>query len=299
MSDFDHSVRKQAWWSGDSRKAANGKASEVILQKLDMMEVKDLSDNEAVQMGHVMEPVIGRLAEQRLNVQLTKVEEFRTHPKEQWLRSHFDFVGVENGETILVEAKNYNAAVRSKFDGEAGIVPAADMAQLVHEAAVFGVRKIYLAVLFGGQEFFLHPFTISDEQKDELIKQMAVYWGHVQTRQPLPPGSAEEAKAMFPTATPETTVLADSTLEELASQLFRVNHDRKALETEEDRLKAAIQARMGNKAALVDIAGNVLATWKNDKASMKFDAKLFQQSMPDIYKQFMREVPGPRKFLIK
>ena len=50
---------------------------------------------------------------------------------------------------------------------------------------------------------------------------------------------------------------------------------------------------------IVDIAGNVLATWKNDKASMKFDQKLFQQSMPDIYKQFVREVPGPRKFLIK
>ena len=299
MSDFDHSFRKTAWWSGDTRRAAAGKANEAILQKLDMMEVPDLSDNEAVQMGHVMEPVIGRLAEQKLGVQLTKVEEFRTHPKESWLRSHFDFAGTENGETILVECKNYNAAVRSKFDAEAGIVPVSDMAQLVHEATVFGVRKIYLAVLFGGQEFFLSPFHISDEQKEDLIKQMAVYWAAVQSRTPLPPSSTDEAKLMFPTSTAETTVLADSTLEELASQLFRVNAERKQMEAEEDKLKAAIQARMGNRAALVDIAGNILATWKNDKASMKFDAKLFQQSMPDIYKQFMREVPGPRKFLIK
>lgn len=299
MSDFDHSVRKQAWWSGDSRKAANGKASEVILQKLDLMPIPDLSDVEAVQMGHVMEPVIGKLAEQKLGVQLTKIEEFRTHPKESWLRSHFDFAGVENGETILVECKNYNAAVRGKFDAETGVIPAADMAQLVHEATVFGVQKIYLAVLFGGQEFFLAPFTITDEQKDDLVKQMAVFWGHVQTRQPLPPSSTDEAKLLFPTAVPDSTALADSTLEELATQLFRINHERKQLETAEDKLKAAIQARMGDKAALVDIAGNVLATWKNDKPSLKFDAKLFQQSMPDIYKQFMREVPGPRKFLIK
>ena len=299
MSDFDHSVRKQAWWSGDTRKAANGKANEVILQKLDMMEVPDLSGIEAVQMGHVMEPVIGRLAEERLGVQLTKIEEFRTHPKESWLRSHFDFAGVQDGQTILVECKNYNAAVRSKFDAEAGIVPPADMAQLVHEAAVFGVQKIYLAVLFGGQEFFLAPFHIADSQKEDLIKQMAKFWAAVQTRTPLPPESSEEAKLMFPTAVPDTTVLADSTLEELATQLFRVNHERKQLETAEDKLKAKIQERMGNKAALVDIAGNVLATWKNDKASMKFDQKLFQQSMPDIYKQFVREVPGPRKFLIK
>ena len=298
MSDFDHSVRKQAWWSGDSRKAANGKANEVILQKLDMMEIPDLSDNEAVQMGHVMEPVIGRLAEQKLGVQLTKIEEFRTHPKESWLRSHFDFAGVQDGQTILVECKNYNAAVRSKFDAETGVIPAADMAQLVHEAAVFGVQKVYLAVLFGGQEFFLAPFHIADQQKEDLIKQMAVFWGAVQTRTPLPPQSTEEAKLLFPTAT-QASIVADSTLEELASQLFRVNHERKQLETEEDKLKAKIQQRMQDKAALVDIAGNVLATWKNDKASMKFDQKLFQQAMPDIYKQFVREVPGPRKFLIK
>jgi hypothetical protein len=36
----------------------------------------------------------------------------------------------------------------------------------------------------------------------------------------------------------------------------------------------------------------VLATWKSAKPSIKFDAKLFEQAMPDIYKQFMREVPG-------
>lgn len=299
MSDFDPSFRKQAWWSGDSRKAANGKASEVILQKLDMMEVPDLSDVEAVQMGHVMEPVIGRLAEQKLGIQLTKIEEFRAHPKESWLRSHFDFAGVEGSETVLVECKNYNAAVRSKFDAEASVIPAADMAQLVHEAAVFGVRKIYLAVLFGGQEFFLAPFTITDEAKTDLIKQMAVFWGHVQTRQPLPPSSTEEAKLMFPTALPDSTVTADARMEELAAQLFRINHERKQLEKKEDKLKVALQAAMGNRQALVSFDGNVLATWKNDKPSMKFDAKLFQEAMPDIYKQFVREVPGPRKFLVK
>jgi hypothetical protein len=64
------------------------------------MEPPDLSDNEAVQMGHVMEPVIGRLAQAKLGVELTKIEEALTHPKEAWLRSHFDFVGVENGKSI-------------------------------------------------------------------------------------------------------------------------------------------------------------------------------------------------------
>ena len=32
--DFSPEVRNSAWWSGDSGRAASGKASEVILQKL-------------------------------------------------------------------------------------------------------------------------------------------------------------------------------------------------------------------------------------------------------------------------
>ena len=88
MSDFSPETRNSAIWSGDSRKVAQGKANEVILTKLGMMEIPDLSDVEAVQMGHVMEPVIGRLAQAKLGVELTKIEEALTHPKEAWLRSH-------------------------------------------------------------------------------------------------------------------------------------------------------------------------------------------------------------------
>ena len=66
MSDFSPATRNSAIWSGDSRRVAQGKANEVILTKLGMMEIPDLSDVEAVQMGHVMEPVIGRLAQDKL-----------------------------------------------------------------------------------------------------------------------------------------------------------------------------------------------------------------------------------------
>ena len=59
-NDFDQSFRNQAWWSGDSRMAARGRANDVILTKLGKLDPPDLSNVEAVQMGHVMEPVIGR-----------------------------------------------------------------------------------------------------------------------------------------------------------------------------------------------------------------------------------------------
>ena len=33
---------------------------------------------------------------------------------QSWFRSHFDFISADG--RVLVEAKNYNAAVRNKFD---------------------------------------------------------------------------------------------------------------------------------------------------------------------------------------
>jgi len=298
MSDFSPQTRNSAIWSGDSRKVANGKANDVILTKLGKMPIPDLSDVEAVQMGHVMEPVIGRLAQNKLQIELTKIEEALSHPTEPWFKSHFDFAGKENGQTVLVECKNYNAAVRPKFDSENGIIPAADMAQLVHEAAVFGVQKVYLAVLFGGQEFFLASFHISDEQKTELLKRMAEVWGRVQAQTPYPPEDLEQTKLLYPQDDGQVK-LASASVEEACRTLALVKREIKALEERSEALQTLIQGYMGEKSVIQTIDGQILATWKNSKPSMRFDPKLFQSSMPDIYNQFVRDVPGSRRFLLK
>ena len=296
MSDFTPETRNSAIWSGDSRKVANGKANDVILTKLGLMPIPDLSHIEAVQMGHVMEPVIGRLVQDRLKVELNKIEESLTHPKEVWLKSHFDFAGKQNGKTILVECKNYNMAVRNKFEGTS--IPSADMAQLVHEATVFGVDTIYLAVLFGGQELFLQDFYITEEMKLDLIKNMAEVWARVLTKDPLPPESTDQVKLMFPFSD-DSSKTASHSVEMACAQLAMVKGNIKALEAQEEALQTLVQGYMGEKGSLFSLDGKVLATWKSAKASKKFDSKAFQSAMPDIYEQFVGEFPGSRRFLIK
>ena len=298
MSDFSPQTRNSAWWSGDSRLAAQGKANVAILTKQGKMEREDLSQVEAVQMGHIMEPVIGSLAQSKLKVELKKIGGALTHPKESWLRSHFDFVGKENGKTILVEAKNYSAATRSKFDADTGLMPVADMAQLVHEATVFGCETVYLAVLFGGQEFVLIRQDISEAMKESHIKEMAVLWAHVVGGTALPPESVDQAKALYPVSS-EATKLASASVEQAVLMLAAIKREIKALEDREDQYQTLVQGYMEDKATLASIDGNVLATWKSAKSSMKFDSKLFESAMPDIYRQFVREMPGSRRFLIK
>jgi len=57
-NDFEPSVRNSAWWASDTRQAANGRALDQILIKQGKQEAPDLSEVEAVQMGHVMQPTI-------------------------------------------------------------------------------------------------------------------------------------------------------------------------------------------------------------------------------------------------
>ena len=297
--DFSAENRNSAIWSGDSRKVANGKANEVILTKLGKMPIPDLSDVEAVQMGHVMEPVIGRLAQAKLGVELTKISGEMAHKKHTWMKSHFDFGGNENGKSILVECKNYNSGYRGKFNDAANIVPPADFAQLIHEAAVAGVDRVYLAVLFGGQEFCMFPFDISNEQKDDLIKKMAEVWGHIKTGTTMPPESVEQCKLLYPLDIPGSVKTASHAVEEACAMLKATKGQIKALEMQEEALQTLVQGFMMHNSSLQSVDGSVLATWKAAKGSKRFDSKLFQHSMPDVYESFCLEVPGSRRFLIK
>lgn len=297
MSDFSPAVRDGAWWSGDSRLAAQGRANEAILIKQGKMDRPDLSNVEAVQMGHVMEPVIGRLAEKHLGIELTKIEEAMAHPKESWLKSHFDFAGVQDGKKILVEAKNYRASSYQDFDAESGIVPAADLAQCVHEATVFDCETVYLAVLFGGNAFECIRLDISPQQKLEHIKVMAVYWGHVVTNTVGPAETTAQARLIY--SDNASVKQATSWAEQACIDLAYTKASIKSLEAQEEALSVQLQKYLQQSSTLLSVDGKVLATWKQAKSSKRFSAGLFEQAMPDIYKQFIVDQPGSRRFLIK
>jgi predicted phage-related endonuclease len=298
MSDFTPETRNSAMWSGDARRIAQGKANEVILTKLGKMPIPDLSNIEAVQMGHVMEPVIGDLASKRLGALLQKSDAIYTHPEYSWLKTHIDFVGQdEDGTPMLVECKNYNAATRSKFD-EDGLMPPADMAQLVHEATVYGCSHMYLAVLFGGQELVIIPVEVTDQMKSDHIERMASVWAKVQAGETLPPEDTTQTKLLYPVSQ-DSGKMASQSVEQAISMLKDVKAKIKELEATEETLTTMVQGYMGEASNLVTLDGSVLATWKSAKPTQSFDAKLFQSAMPDLHSKFIMEKQGSRRFLVK
>jgi len=295
-NDFAPEIRNSAWWASDTRQAVNGKAVEVILTKQGTIPPVDLSDVEAVQMGHVMQPVIGRLVSERLKMELKDADYSLTHSTESWLRSHFDFISADGSS--LVEVKNYSAGVRNKFDTDTNRVPQADYAQLVHEATVHNLNHIYLAVLFGGQELQTFEFNITDQEKEDLIKKMAVFWGHVKNGTQPPAESIEQTKLLYPVSS-ENVIMASMNMEKGIQHLKQMKEQIKQLEAQAEEIETYLRDQMREASEIRSVSGDVLVTWRSSKPSKRFSSTLFQSAMPDIYNQFVVEQAGSRRFLIK
>lgn len=295
-NDFDPAIRNEAWWASDTRRAVNGHAVEQIMIKQGKLDPPDLSHIEAVQMGHVLEPIVLRLAGEALKKEVKEAPYMMTHQTEPWLRSHFD--GITADGKMLIECKNYNAAVRSKYDFETGRLPGADWAQLVHEAAVHNVDMICFAVLFGGQEFKYFTYKITDEEKKMLIQEMAVYWGHVKAGTLPTPDSISDSKLVYPEDN-QSVITANRQMEYAIESLRTFNERIKELEKSKEEVELQIRNVMGENAEIRDVSGRTLVSWKSGKSTKRFSSDLFKSAMPEVYEQFIVDMPGARRFLVK
>jgi predicted phage-related endonuclease len=277
MTSFDTESRRKAIWATDARKIVDGRAADVYLEKIGQTEREDISHIEAVQWGLKLQDIIGREASARLKMELKEADYELYHPEHSWMASHFDFISADG--TTLVEVKNYNQSKRNQFEPETGLTPAADRAQIIHEVSVHGLEHIVLAILFGGQELVLIKRQVSEAEKEER-------------------SSVEAARKLYALST-DKGVIANAQLEQACQQLKAIKANIKQFEEAEEKLQGYIQGQMKEAGSLVTYDGKVLATWNSAKGSKRFDPKLLQAEMPEVYERYVIEQPGSRRFLIK
>ena len=94
-------------------------------------------------------------------------------------------------------------------------------------------------------------------------------------------------------------MIANRQIETWATQLVMHKRQLKSIEDTIDALQAGLQSAMGECDSLITFDGKVLATWKSSKGSKRFDPKLLQAEMPEVYERYVIEQPGSRRFLIK
>jgi hypothetical protein len=96
----DTEIRPNHIWAGDAGQIAAGKAGEVFLVKTGQKQPDDLSGNEAVEMGLVMQEPIMRAAAGRWGLEFKDADYHLIHPRHTFLASHFDYIS-SDGKTLV------------------------------------------------------------------------------------------------------------------------------------------------------------------------------------------------------
>lgn len=209
-----------------------------------------------------------------------------------WMLANLDGV---SGDRIL-EIKT----ARNDADwGEPGTdeIPLEYSAQVHHYMIVTGLAVADVAVLIGGSDFRIYTVEADRELHLAMIDREREFWRLVETDTMPEPVDAREVQALFAKDNGQTVQASESVY--LACQRLKAVKDNlKHLDAEKDLLEGQIKHAIGE-AAVIELDGMPLATWKAAKDSQRFDSDAFKAAHPELFAQYLKTVPGSRRFLLK
>lgn len=228
----------------------------------------DLSDNEPVLWGQLLELPIGMEAARRLGIEVAHQPALVKHPSIPVMQAHLDFRVVNQNALLEVKArglnmlKQYDLTTEELEDGDR--VLDTEAIQVHHYLAVTGFDLAYLGVLIGGQK--LLTFKIKrDPDICALIEEKCVeFWGYVERREPPPPINVSDTRKMWPSQRPGSFIEADEVLASYVDQRKALKKQIKDATEQLTFIDFRIQSAMKD-AEELRIGGKKVLTWKEQK----------------------------------
>ncbi len=223
-------------------------------------------ENQAMKMGHMLEPVVAQLWEEATGEKVIKASAadiIYVHPDYDFMRATPD--RIVRGRKKLLEIKTTVTTVDPD-----DIYPHW-LAQVQYQMYVTGIHDADLAWLVQGR-YFDYAHIPYDEEFAELIAGMvSSFWNDfvVGGKEPDPISVDDFA---FKGSEPGKTVDADDKAVMELIELFQLNEDLDERESRANELKTALKLFMGDAESLV-LNGKVLATWKSGARGRSFRLK--------------------------
>ena len=269
---------------------------ELYKRKVGELPELDLSDDERIRFGHLLEPVIRDEFARRIGHKVIVPRTTYFHPDAPLLGHPDGWIPSLNAGLEVKTADKFEA---DEFGDEASDqVPVRYLVQCAGYMALTNADRWHLCVLIGGNDLRTYEIPRDPELEAAILAGAREFWSHVEQCRPPDPATPEDVRLRWPKDL-GTSAIATPEIAELCAELGLAKSDLKAAATREESLKADVCKFMQEAAQLVDADGTLLATWRTAKASEKFDLKRFEQENPDLYRQYLRDVPGSRRFLLK
>lgn len=257
--------------------------------------------------GHRWEPIVVEMLVDELigrghSVEIVARGQRYQDPEYPFLAAEIDVELMVDGELVNGEAKTVNPfAAKQWGDEDSDEIPIYYAAQVMHGLMIRPRRRAVIAALTGFDEKPRVHWIDRDEETIAGIRaQEIAFWKRVQDRDAPDPADPVDVKWLYQ-RDGGTVYEADDHLVQLVQELKDEKAAAKNLEGRIEMLATRIKARMGSAATLI-YRGAPIATWKNNKDSVKTDWKtayLDLSPAADHIKKFTTTTPGARPFNLK
>lgn len=152
--------------------------------------------------------------------------------------------------------------------------------------AVTGIKKFYVAVLIGGQDFRIYEVNRDEDVIKAIVNQCENFWrNHVLANVPPAPVNVDDIKKLYAKDNGEMSEASNEEATDIG-ELRNLKEKIKSLKEQEEavasRLILAIGERMG-----LTLGGKKAVTYKA-MTSTRFSSSDFKKEHPDIYQEYAK-----------
>lgn len=249
--------------------------------------------------GQVLEPIVADHYAKHTGYRVQRVNAILQHTEYPWMMANLDREVVGHAEVEVLECKT--AGVHGARLWKHG-VPEYVQVQVMHQLAVTGQQVADVAVLLGGHELQIHRIERDEAMIEQLIELERRFWDCVQ--RDIPPqanGTESDDRALrqlFPQDDGEILDFTeDGDLCQAFADLQQIRQQLDTAKKQEAKLKHRLQQAMGTATQATFPGGSL--SWKQSKPSTRLDAKKLQQEHPGICADYLKTVPGSRRFIVR
>ena len=254
--------------------------------------------NAAMRWGNLLEDVVAKAYSEDTGYDVEIEPNTIYHPEYKFLGANIDRWS-DNKRRIL-ECKTASF-LKAKEWGDLGTdqIPESYLIQNATYSAVCNIPVVDTAVLIGGQDFRIYTYNRNKELEDKIIKIGVNFWrNHIEKRIPPKCVSTRDTFNLFPQSNYHE-ILAEDNIMEKWEELKLAREEENRIQTTIEKLKVEIQEFMRDYDVLIDIHGNVIATWKNTAPRSLVNVNKLKEMFKDAYEQCLSTGKQSRMFLIK
>ena len=261
--------------------------------KTGQIQAEDISEKLSVKLGNKLEQTVAELFMEETGKKVQRVNETIFHPSYPLIGTNLDRRVV--GERSILQCKTCSAWKAKEWDDEE--IPREYIIQEMHELAVSGAERAYIAVLIGNQDFKWKVIERDEKALQDLIDREVEFWHgfvvpkimpHVMSR------DRDTLSSLFPEAEEGKSITLDDAAMATCEILEGMEEDLKGLQNQVETKKNELRAMLGD--AESGIAGDWEIHWANMKTK-RLDIAGLTDKHPDIAKEFYK-LTTTRRFLV-